>query len=393
MNIGAVILAGGSGKRLGSKENKIFTKIKGKTVLEHCVLPFLRNDIKQIVIVCRDEEREIINNILARAYEGVIFKCAKAGQERQGSCKNGIEALNDNITHVLIHDCARMLVTTEIINRCIEALKDYDAVIAAMPLKDTIKKVKGDKVITTPDRNEFITVQTPQCFLVGIIKQAHKYADKTSFIGTDDASLVEHMGKSVKFVEGSYENIKITTKDDIIVAENILGNRGQSMDTVKPPLRIGNGFDVHALTEGRKLILGGIEIKHEKGLLGHSDADVLSHAVMDAILGAAALGDIGKHFPDTDPKYKDANSIELLKNVMGLIKQNNYTIVNIDAVIMAQKPKLLPYIEKIRASIANACDMDLNTVSVKATTTEHLSFIGREEGIASTVSVLLYKLD
>lgn len=392
MNIGAVILAGGSGKRLGSKENKIFEKIKDKTVLEHCVLPFLRNDIEQIIIVCRDEEREIINNILNRAYEGVIFKYAKAGQERQGSCKNGIDDLDDDITHVLIHDCARMLVTPEIIDRCIEALNDCDAVIAAMPLKDTIKKAKDDIVINTPDRNEFITVQTPQCFLVDLIKQAHKHADETNFIGTDDASLVEHMDRSVKFVEGSYENIKITTKDDIIVAENILKNRGQSMDIVKPPLRIGNGFDVHALTEGRKLILGGIEIRHEKGLLGHSDADVLTHAIMDAILGALALGDIGKHFPDTDPKYKDADSIALLKNVMDLAKQKNYAIVNIDAVIMAQKPKLLPYIEKIRKSIADACDINFDTVSIKATTTEHLSFIGREEGIASTASVLLYKV-
>ena len=392
MNIGAVILAGGSGTRLGIMENKIFAKVLGKTVLEHCVAPFLRNDVSEIIIVCKDEEKESVQKILTHAYKNIDFSYAKAGEERQGSCENGINALSKNITHVLIHDCARMLITPDIIHRCIEALEECQAVITAMPLKDTIKQIKNKEIINTPNRNDYIIVQTPQCFSVELIKEAQAYAKKTQFLGTDDASLIEHMGRSVKFIEGSYGNIKITTKDDIIVAENILRKRGQVMVNVNP-FRVGNGFDVHALISGRKLIIGGIEIKHEKGLLGHSDADVLTHAIMDAILGAAALGDIGKHFPDTDKRYKDADSIELLKKVMILVKQKHYTIGNIDAVVMAQEPKLQPYIEKIRENIADACDLDLDTVSVKATTTEHLSFIGREEGIASLATVLLLKVD
>jgi len=390
MILGALILAGGEGKRLGNDENKIFTDILGKTVLQRCVEPFLQCGIKQVVIVCRSTDEKRIREIIKHAFLDVEFVFATGGKERQDSCKNGLLALGSDITHVLIHDCARMLITKEEIERCIEALKESDAVIAAMPLKDTIKKTKDNIVIDTPDRKDFYIVQTPQCFTKKLILQAHDFAQKTGFLGTDDASLVEHMGRPVKIAQGSYENIKITTKDDIIVAQNIIRKRGQAMDNT-PAIRVGNGFDVHELTGGRKLILGGVEIEHKKGLLGHSDADVLVHAIMDAILGALALKDIGAHFPDTDDKYKNADSIELLKKVLVLMKNENYEIGNIDAVIMAQRPKLLPYIDTMRENIAKAANIDIGRISVKATTTEHLSFIGREEGIAASALVLLYK--
>lgn len=390
MILGALILAGGEGKRLGNDENKIFADVLGKTVLQRCIEPFLQCGIKQIIIVCRSIDEKRIKIMLKDAFLGVEFVFARGGKERQDSCKNGLLALESDITHVLIHDCARMLITKEEIGRCIEALDKNDAVITAMPLKDTIKKTKDDIVIDTPDRKDFFIIQTPQCFKKEIILAAHDFAKKTDFLGTDDASLVEHMGKQVKIVEGSYENIKITTKDDIIVAQNIIKKRGQAMDNI-PAIRIGNGFDVHGLTQGRKLILGGVEIEHEKGLLGHSDADVLVHAIMDAILGALALKDVGAHFPDTDEKYKNADSIELLKKVIELMKNQNHEIGNIDAVIMAQRPKLLPYIDAIRENIAKAAGTNLSRISVKATTTEHLSFIGREEGIAASALVLLYK--
>jgi len=392
MNIAAVILAGGSGKRLGTDENKIFAKVLGKTVLEHSISPFLRCGIDQIIIVCKEGEKKRIKDILGKAFSGVLFTYAQAGKERQQSCENGIEALKSDITHVLVHDCARMLITASDIKRCIEALKSSDAVITAMPLKDTIKLIENDKIIKTPDRRDYIIVQTPQCFSKKLIKEAHAFAKETHFMATDDASLVEHMGKQVKYIEGSYENIKITTKDDIIIAENILRKRGHVMNDSKP-IRIGNGFDVHQLVKGRKLILGGVSIEHEKGLLGHSDADVLTHSIMDAVLGAAALGDIGKYFPDNDEKYKDADSIKLLREVMILIKKQGFVIGNIDAVVMAQRPKLQPYMEKMRRNIADACAVDITSVNVKATTTEHLSFIGREEGIASLATVILYKMD
>ncbi len=389
MNIATIILAGGNGNRLGNSKNKIFTKILGKTMLEYSVLPFLACNIKDIVIVCKEDEQNQIKQMLSKVNIDAKVTYAQGGIERQNSCQNGLNALESNITHVLIHDCARMLITPDEINRCIEALSTCDAVITAVPLKDTIKRVQDDDVIETPDRSNYVLVQTPQCFSVPLIKKAHEYAKKSQFLATDDAGLIEHMGDHVKIIEGSYENIKITTKDDIIVAENILRKRGQVMDS-KPLFRIGNGVDVHALVRGRKLILGGVNIEHEKGLLGHSDADVLTHAIMDAILGAAALGDIGVHFPDTDNTFKDANSLELLKKVMLLIQEKNYAIGNIDVVVMAQEPKLQPYVQSMRENIAKACNVDLDTVNIKATTTEHLSFIGREEGIAALANATLY---
>ena len=349
-------------------------------MLEYCVASFLDCDIKELVIVCKDDEKERIQEILNGLCTGKTIKYVSGGEQRQQSSKNGVDAINGSTTHVLIHDCARMLITPEIINRCILALEKNEAVITAMPLKDTIKIANNDKVISTPDRSNFIIVQTPQCFSLPLIKEAHKIANKTNYVATDDAGLIEHIGREVKIIEGSYENIKITTKDDIIVAENILIKREKRMDKY-PPLRIGNGLDVHQLTIGRKLILGGVEINHEKGLMGHSDADVLAHAIMDAILGAAGLGDIGVHFPDTDEAYKDANSIDLLKKVISLIEAKNLLVGNIDAVIIAQKPKLLPHIENMRKNISKACGLSAELVNIKATTTENLSLLVEKKAL------------
>lgn len=215
-------------------------------------------------------------------------------------------------------------------------------------------------------------MQTPQGFDTAAIKAAYEAAYAEGFYGTDDAGIAERAGLEIRIVPGSYDNIKITTREDL------------SMET-----RVGTGYDVHRLEEGRKLILGGVDIPFERGLLGHSDADVLVHAIMDALLGAAALGDIGKLFPDTDDRYKGISSIELLKNVREAIENAGYSICNIDATLIAQKPRIAPYIEDMRTNIAAALSIEKDRVSVKATTTEKLGFTGRQEGMEAQAVCIL----
>ena len=230
-------------------------------------------------------------------------------------------------------------------------------------------------MVSTPERSTLFAVQTPQCFRTALYRQALDAVDTaTAALVTDDCSLFELAGLPVTLTEGDYANLKITTPEDL-----------QKEKT----MRIGHGYDVHRLVEGRKLILGGVEIPYEKGLLGHSDADVLLHAVMDAVLGAAALGDIGKHFPDTDPAYKGADSLALTREVAAILTRHGYKLGNIDATLLCQAPKLAPHIPAMRQNIADAFGVDISAVSVKATTEEHLGFTGEGLGIAAHAVALI----
>ena len=233
----------------------------------------------------------------------------------------------------------------------------------------------------TPERSTLRAVQTPQAFRAAELVRAYAAAGLGE---TDDAAVYEKAGGCVYLFEGEGTNLKLTSPEDFYAAQAILGG-GKMM-------RVGSGYDVHAFAEGRKLILGGVEISHEKGLAGHSDADVLIHAIMDALLGAAALGDIGKHFPDTDQAYKDIDSRKLLARVGELLAQHGYRIGNIDAVVIAQAPKLSPHISAMRQNIARSLGISEEGVSVKATTTEGLGFEGRKEGIAAQASVLIEEI-
>jgi 2-C-methyl-D-erythritol 4-phosphate cytidylyltransferase/2-C-methyl-D-erythritol 2,4-cyclodiphosphate synthase len=257
-----------------------------------------------------------------------------------------------------------------------------------VPVKDTIKQAKGGDgktvpegcmVENTPDRSTLYAVQTPQCFDRAAYLAALDELDEASArLVTDDCSLFELTGRPVELVRGDYANIKITTREDLPRA----GNGGKKM-------RIGHGYDVHRLVEGRKLILGGVEVPYEKGLLGHSDADVLAHAVMDAVLGAAALGDIGQHFPDTAEEYAGADSLMLARRVAEIVTGHGWRIGNIDATILCQRPKLAPHIPAMRAKLAEAFGMPVDAVSVKATTEEHLGFTGEGLGIAAHAVALI----
>lgn len=361
----AVVTAAGSGRRMGTPLPKQFLKIGGKTVLEKAVEPFEASEhVDEIIVVGSSEFLELCTG-LCRQFSK-FSRAVAGGKERQDSVRNALNLVEDG--YVLIHDGARPYVDMETIMRVLEAAAGTGAAVAAVPVKDTVRQTRGGDntdSITLP-RDRLYSVQTPQGFDVALIREAYAAAEGEGFLGTDDGGLAERAGHPVTIVEGSYRNIKITTQEDL------------PMET-----RIGTGFDVHRLTEGRKLILCGTEIPFEKGLLGHSDADVAVHALMDAMLGAAAMGDIGRHFPDTDDAYKGISSMILLQKVRELIEQEGFRLGNADITIMAQRPKLSPYIEKMRTNIAAVLGMDVGSINVKATTTEKLGFVGRQEGIAA----------
>ena len=370
----AIILAGGSGSRMGAERNKVLLELADKPVIVRAIEAF-RGLVDGLVLVSRAEDIPAMQAAVEAANLSVTI--VPGGDTRQASVWNGLCALPDSCTHVLIHDGARCLVDEGTIRRCIASVEAYGTGVAAIPAIDTIKQVDGNGIVTaTPDRSQLRAVQTPQGFTVELIRRAHESARQEGFLGTDDASLVERLGHPVHLTEGNRRNIKLTTPEDIIMAESFLGRSF-------PTLRIGQGYDVHRLVEGRALILCGVEIPHTLGLLGHSDADVAVHALMDAMLGTMALGDIGKHFPDTDERYRGISSMKLLEHVVALLAEHNARVTNCDVTIVAQKPKLLPHIPQMRENLAAALALPLDRVNVKATTTERLAFEGREEGISA----------
>lgn len=370
----AIILAGGSGSRMGADRNKVLLELKGIPVIVRAVNAF-KGLVDGIVLVSRKEDIPAMQAAL-QDYATPLSIVA-GGDTRQASVWNGLCALPEQCTHVLIHDGARCLVDTDTIRRCMASVEECGTGVAAIPAIDTIKQVDRNEIVeATPDRSTLRAVQTPQGFTVELIRRAHLAAQDDAFLGTDDASLVEHLGVPVHLTLGSRQNIKLTTPEDINMAEAFLPD-------AFPALRIGQGYDVHRLVEGRDLILCGVTVPHTLGLLGHSDADVALHALMDAMLGAMALGDIGKHFPDTDERYRGISSMKLLHHVVELLATHNARVTNCDVTIVAQKPKLLPFIPQMRENVAAALHLPLDRVNVKATTTERLAFEGREEGISS----------
>ncbi len=384
-NIGAIIPAAGQGRRMGGQGNKLLLELAGTPILVCTIKVFDACPyIREIIIPAAVQDIPIIQSMLHKFKLSKKIVVTEGGLERQDSVYKAIKVLSREIDRVVVHDGARPLLTVEELNCFLEETQDLDAAIMAVRLKDTVKKVDHqDWVLETPPREQLRAVQTPQVFTRSLLEKIHNQADQEGFYTTDDAALLEWHGYRVKVFPGSYENIKVTTPEDLLMAETILRRRrGNDM-------KIGQGYDVHALVEGRQLIMGGVDIPHNKGLLGHSDADVLVHAIMDALLGACALGDIGKHFPDTDIRYKGISSLKLLGEVANLIKEQGYVAGNLDSSIIAQKPKFAPYIEQMRINLAEALDIDLGRISIKATTTEHLGLEGREEGISAQAIVCL----
>lgn len=381
---GAVIVAAGKSTRMGTERSKVLENLGGKPVLRWSLEALEQSpQIGEIVVVCRDEDKPEMEQAAAGISLPVSF--VTGGKTRQESVFFGTSALRPTWEYVLIHDGARPMVTPELIDRvCEDALK-YGAATAAVPSKDTCK-IGQDFVEETPPREKLFAVQTPQAFRRELYLSALRLAEEKGENYTDDCQLMEGAGEKVRLTMGDYRNVKLTTPEDLIVLR-AFAESGCERGVKR--MRIGYGYDVHRLVENRKLILGGVEIPFELGLLGHSDADVLTHAVADALLGAAALGDIGKLFPDTDPRFEGADSLKLLGEVCRLLGEHGYAIGNVDCTLIAQRPKIAPYITEMRRNLAAACGVGADKISVKATTEEGLGFTGTGQGMAASAVALL----
>lgn len=380
----------------GAGPRKQFLTLNGVPVWMRSLAAFEQVDgVAEIAVVVPEGEGDRIEEEWAARFGersgNKPVRFVAGGPTRQESVARGLAALSDTCRWVVVHDGVRPLVTPSLIERVLAAARVSGAATAGIPVSDTVKRVDEDgRVVETLPRAALRAIQTPQAFSRELLERAHARArDEGAGAATDDAALVERLGAAVTVVEGDPGNIKLTYPADRDVAAALLRRReGPAPGLV--PVRVGHGFDVHRLEEGRPLILGGVVIPWEKGLAGHSDADVLTHAVIDSVLGAAGLGDIGRHFPDTDPAYRGADSMELLRHVVAMVADRGWAVGQVDGTVVAQRPKLAPYIEAMRASLAAALQVEPGAVNVKATTSEGLGFAGRGEGMAAyAVSVLV----
>ena len=381
----AIIPAAGIGTRMKLDHPKQFHRLSGAPILVHTVKAFIKNShIDQIVVVVpTDWIRQTHEMFAAYIDEGAEITIVQGGQRRQDSVLAGLNTLSRDIDVVLVHDGARPLVSQAVIDRCYEAAVNDGAAIAAVPVKDTLKK--GDKtamVTDTVERKNLWHAQTPQAARRELLAKAFRQLEGEDV--TDESSLLQLAGIPVTLVAGSESNIKITRPEDLQLAETIMSS------STKIPIRIGHGYDAHRFAENRKLILGGITIPHPLGLAGHSDADVLTHALCDAILGALGEGDIGRHFPDSDEQFSNIYSISLLERVITLATSRSYALTNCDITLVCQAPRLAPFLDEMKALLAKTCGVKNSSINIKATTTEKMGFTGREEGISCHAVVLLH---
>lgn len=362
----AVVVAAGASSRMGF--DKLAWPLAGGTVLGASLSAFDRHPLVTDLVLVYGKNEALARAEAARCKKPVAL--VPGGATRAASVASGVRAAAGEL--VAIHDAARPFVSEAVITAALQAAAEMGAAAPAVPVTDTVKRAGEGLVRGTPPRQELFAVQTPQCFDRAVYVRLLEAGGCDA--ATDDCQLFERAGLPVRLTPGDYANRKLTTPHDL---------KGESA------MRIGHGYDVHKLVEGRPLILGGVKVPYEKGLLGHSDADVLTHAVMDALLGAAALGDIGSHFPDTDPAFKGADSLALARQVAALLARQGWRVENIDATLLCQAPKLAPHIPAMRGNLAAALGLPVEAVSVKATTEEHLGFTGEGLGIAAHAVALL----
>lgn len=375
----AVLLAAGSSSRMGS--NKMLFRFNGMNPIELCLAAFAGIADEAVIAVSEDTAEAAEE---AARHSELDVRIVLGGARRQDSVLNALTATDADI--VAIHDCARCLVTGQVISSSIDSAILHGSGIASVRPVDTIRTEAGGEVI---DRNTLLAAQTPQSFDRQKLLHAYDSVDD-SLLYTDDAAIFRQAGNELFFSEGSKLNLKLTSPEDVELFSAILNERYGKREVMK--MRIGFGEDTHRLIEGRKLILGGVDVPFEKGLDGHSDADVLTHAVIDAVLGACALGDIGQHFPDSDPAYKGINSLLLAKEAAKSIQEHGYSICNLDVTLVAQKPKLAGYRDEMRRNLASAFSVDFDSISVKFTTPEHTGPEGRGESMtARAVASVLKK--
>lgn len=384
---GAVIVAAGRSERMAGVE-KIMAPLAGEPLLLHSIRPFQKCDaVDEIVVVTREDLQGRVHRLVEEDGLTKVRNVVRGGATRCESSRHGVSALSRDVEVVLVHDGARPLVSEELIERVAEAAAASGAVIPGVAPVATIKREEAGNSAGTVDRDHLREAQTPQGFRRDLLAKAYAAALKDRFAGTDEAACVERVGDPVAIVDGDRRNLKVTVTDDLVMAEALLSGQAPARAT-----RIGFGRDVHRLVEGRPLILGGVEVPFEKGLDGWSDADVLSHAVCDALLGAAALGDIGDHFPDTDAEWKGASGDRLLRGTVEILRETGYVPVNVDATVSAQAPKLAPHRRSMVENLARALGVTGSRVSVKFTTTEGLGFEGTGQGISAACVAMVGQL-
>lgn len=367
----AIIVAAGRGQRIGGEIPKQYLSVGGEIILRRTVKIFLENpDINLVQVIIHPDDRDLYEHAVGDL--GLPFPVF-GGDTRQQSVLRGLEAIDIHLPeYVYIHDAARPFLSQQILDSLIREVSHCGAVIPALKVTDTIKYMSGDNIDNTLNREFLYRAQTPQAFRYKAIFMAHRRFEKSDL--TDDSAIAEKSGIKVRIIPGSEDNFKITTDEDLKKAEMMSGNSYTDV-------RIGYGIDVHAFEDGDHVILGGVKIPHDKSLKGHSDADVALHAITDAILGAIAMGDIGDHFPPSDDQWKGATSDIFLKHAAKLVDEKEGVIASIDLTIICEAPKIAPHRELIRDRISEIVDLDIDRISVKATTTEKLGFTGKGEGI------------
>ena len=378
----AVVPAAGSSTRMEGQD-KLLLPLEEQPVLLHTLRALeLCPYLAEIIVVTREDLIVPIGQLCRDAGLSKVRKVIVGGATRTHSVLAGLGELPSGAELVAIHDGARPLVSQEVLETVIFRAAECGAAAPAVPVKDTIKRARDSLVEATLERSELFAVQTPQVFQVDLIKAALVKALEDGAALTDDCGAAGHR--------------RIPDAGGLLQFENHhpggSGGGGGAFRLEGAAVRIGHGYDVHRLVEGRRLILGGVEVPFDKGLLGHSDADVLTHAVMDALLGACALGDIGHLFPDSDPAYAGADSLRLLDEVVSRLRQRGYRVGNVDATVLAQAPKLAPYLEQMRRNLAWRLQVPVDAVSVKATTEEGLGFTGTGDGIAAHAVCLVENL-
>jgi 2-C-methyl-D-erythritol 4-phosphate cytidylyltransferase/2-C-methyl-D-erythritol 2,4-cyclodiphosphate synthase len=426
MHVTAIIAAGGRGRRFGGAEAKQLLPVGGTPILARSVEAFASHPSVDVVIVAlppelAEDPPAYLRAAMALAPEeagaaavhgtGKRLWIVAGGARRQDSVANAFKAAGTTTDVIVIHDAARPFPSADLIARTIAAAAESGAAIAAVQSRDTVKQRqegqegperRGHLVKSTLPRETIYLAQTPQAFQRDVLRRALEIGARDEVNATDEAALVELAGLPVRLVEGEASNIKITTPEDMVLGDAIAARQAaagsqQSAAGSQPSAaprpartgRAGTGYDLHRLVAGRPLILGGVTIPSERGALGHSDADVVCHAVSDALLGAAGLGDIGRHFPDSDSRWKDANSIDLLRRVVRLVADAGFVVGNVDVTVILESPKIRDHVEAMRAAVAAALGIEVARVSIKGKTNEGVDAVGRGEAIAAHAVALI----
>lgn len=378
-----ILVAAGNGSRMQASLNKLLLSCAGHPLIYYTLKNVFQSRLlSELVIVTKPEEKPVFESIVDSIPHSIRVMFAPGGSDRAGSVRNGFHMISKKSDKVLVHDGARPLVDGKTIDDAFTAInRENPAVAVGVPCIDTIKKVEGNTIVETPERSSLFRAQTPQGALTGLFHRAVEFLSRGGSF-TDDASVLEQLGVPVKLIPGKERFFKVTTPDDMDRLE-------QALRKDRCPFRIGQGYDVHRFDEERPLILGGVRISEKGGLLGHSDADVLLHAIMDSLLGACGLPDIGHYFPDTDDWFTGADSSRLLMEVKRIIEDEGYMVGNIDSTVIAEKPKLAKYIPAMKEKIAGILDILPGDIGIKATTNEKMGAIGRCEGIAAMASSIV----